>query len=129
MQNEVFPFKLGSLDCCVISDGDDWTRNILLVKTGQNNILVDTGLGSDWEPIPALLLERLATAATPAAAIDIVILSHADWDHTAGAVLANGEPAFPNARYVFSRQEWEFWASRPERHPPSAAYDDSFRPP
>ncbi len=40
MPNELLPFKLGSFDCCVISDGDDWTRNILLVKTGEHNILV-----------------------------------------------------------------------------------------
>jgi len=115
------------VDCFVIADGDDWTRNILLLKAGEHNILVDTGLGPDWEPVPARLMERLAAINVPATAIDIVVLSHADWDHIAGAVLASGELAFPNARYIMHRQEWAFWASRPERHPPSAAYDDDFR--
>ena len=127
MATNILPFKVGALDCFALRDGDDWDRNILLIRTGQLNILIDTGLGPDWQPVPSRLAERLAAANCPAAAIDLVVLSHGDWDHTAGAVLAGGEPAFPNARYLIHRRESEFWAARPERHPPSAAYDEDFR--
>ena len=127
MTSDYLPFKVGAVTCLALRDGDDWDRNILLVRTGSQNILVDTGLGADWKPVPARLAERLAGAGCPPAAIDTVVLTHGDWDHTAGAVLASGEPAFPNARYVLHRREWEFWAGRPERHPPSAVFDEAFR--
>jgi glyoxylase-like metal-dependent hydrolase (beta-lactamase superfamily II) len=127
MSDDILPLNVGRFDCLVIADGDGITRNMLLVRTGAHNILIDTGLGPDWEPVPARLMERLAAAGTPAAAIDVVILSHADWDHIAGAVLANGEPAFPQARYILSRPEGEFWAAQPERLPPSTDYDEDFR--
>ena len=127
MAINILPFSIGAIDCFALRDGDDWDRNILLVKTGTTNILVDTGLGPDWQPVPSRLAQRLALADCPAAAIDIVVLSHGDWDHTAGAVLANGAPAFPNARYLLHQREWAFWAALPERHPPSAAYDEAFR--
>ena len=73
------------------------------------------------------MAQRLAAADCPATAINIVVLSHGDWDHTAGAVLAGGAPAFPNASYLLHRREWEFWAVLPERHPLSPAYDETFR--
>lgn len=125
--DNIVPFRIGSFECVALRDGDDWDRNILLIKTGDHHILIDTGLGREREPIPALLLERLALAGTSADEIDVVILTHADWDHTQGAVDANGQPAFPNARYVLTRDERAFWSSNPERHLPDDRYDEDFR--
>jgi len=127
MPPDIVRVAVGALECLVLRDGDDWDRNILLVKTGRQNVLVDTGLGPDWIPAPSRLAERLTAAHCPPAAIDIVVLTHGDWDHTAGAVLASGEPAFPNARYLLHRREWDFWAARPERHPPTPAFEEAFR--
>ena len=72
-------------------------------------------------------MARLVAADSSPAAIDVVILSHADWDHIAGVVLESGKVAFPKARFVLSRAEWDFWASKPERLPPSSAYNEDFR--
>ena len=38
-----------------------------------------------------------------------MVLTHAHPDHVGGAVNAQGRPTFPNARYVISEAEWEFW--------------------
>jgi glyoxylase-like metal-dependent hydrolase (beta-lactamase superfamily II) len=53
--------------------------------------------------------------------VDTVVLTHAHPDHLGGAVdFRNGRaphPMFPNARYVMSELEWEFWtASRIDLH-------------
>jgi glyoxylase-like metal-dependent hydrolase (beta-lactamase superfamily II) len=53
-------------------------------------------------------LEKTGTLATD---IDTVILTHGHPDHIGGAVNAEGKPAFPNARYVMWKDEWEFWTS------------------
>jgi glyoxylase-like metal-dependent hydrolase (beta-lactamase superfamily II) len=123
-----FTFNIGNYRCCAIRDGDDGNRNILLVKTGQHQVLIDTGVGRDLHPrLPALLLDRLQAVGTPSTAIDVVILSHADWDHIGGMADESGNPAFPNARLVLARDEWAFWSQQPERLPPSEAYDEAFR--
>ena len=44
--------------------------------------------------------------------IDTVVLTHAHADHIGGNLDANGKLTFPNARYVMSRVEWDFWTSK-----------------
>jgi len=126
--NEIFRFNVGHFECWAIRDGgaDDWNRNILLIHTGQHHVLVDTGNGRDLVP-KGLLLDRLRAVSISPAEIDVVILSHADWDHIGGAVDERGEVAFPQARYVLARAEWIFWSSKLERLRPSEAYDEEFR--
>ena len=41
--------------------------------------------------------------------ISLVLLSHAHADHIGGLLDGSGRPAFPNARIVIARQEFEFW--------------------
>jgi len=127
MKNDILPFKIGSFDCFAIRDGDDWDRNVLLIKAGGQQILIDTGVGGGMYAPAALLPDRLRQAGIPPAAIDLVILSHADFDHIGGTIDESGSLAFPNARYVLPRAEWDFWCRKPERLKPSDAYDEAFR--
>jgi glyoxylase-like metal-dependent hydrolase (beta-lactamase superfamily II) len=74
----------------------------MVVNTGQELILFDTGNGeSGFVPRPqgGWLAAQLAPAGFKAEQIDVVVLSHGHPDHI-GGVMENGEPLFPNARYV-----------------------------
>jgi glyoxylase-like metal-dependent hydrolase (beta-lactamase superfamily II) len=46
--------------------------------------------------------------------IDLVILTHGHPDHIGGNVDEEGRPAFPNARYLMQKEEWEFWTEHPD---------------
>lgn len=123
MANQSFKFTVGDFSCFVIRDVDDWNCNILLVNTGNHRVLVDTGNGNgNGIAPPGLLRDRLRVVGIEPVMIDIVILSHADFDHIGGAVDPYGSPVFPNARYLLSRDEWNFWESKPERFSPNEVY-------
>ena len=129
MRNTIFPFTVGHFKCLAIKDGDenDFERNLLLVDTGEQQVLVDTGNGRDFESNRGRLLDRLREVGISPADIDVVILSHADWDHIGGAVAASGAVVFPRARYILARAEWDFWHSKAERLRPSDTFDEEFR--
>lgn len=86
------------------------TYTCLLVSTGKNKVLIDTGAGK-IAPSTGELLVNLERAGARPSEIDTVILTHGHPDHIGGAVDAEGKPTFPNARYVMWKDEWEFWTS------------------
>ena len=84
-------------------------------------VLVDTGIGNGkeranpaWHNLRTGFLERLTAAGFPPDSVDLVILTHLHADHVGwNTRQMNGEwvPTFPNARYLTSRAEREFWAT------------------
>lgn len=84
----------------------------VLINTGQHRVLVDTGEGN-LEPTTGKLIPNLRAEGVMPEDIDTVILTHAHPDHIGGNIDSKGKPAFPNARYVLSRDEWNFWIPRP----------------
>ncbi len=82
----------------------------LLVETGTKRVLIDTGAGT-LAPTTGQVLFRLQEHGLSAKDIDVVILTHGHPDHIGGAVGPDGKPAFPNARYVMTDNEWNFWTS------------------
>jgi glyoxylase-like metal-dependent hydrolase (beta-lactamase superfamily II) len=99
----------------------------LLIQTGNKNILVDTGIGDKpnrrFDEIfeiehPPYLLSSLAERNLTPSDIDMVILTHLHFDHCGGnTVLRDNKiiPAFPRARYITQKVEWEKAVSPNER--------------
>jgi glyoxylase-like metal-dependent hydrolase (beta-lactamase superfamily II) len=87
------------------------TSNVLVVDTGRERILVDSGwgekLGNAFGKF-AQLDANLRRAGISPDSIDLVVISHAHLDHIGGLTKA-GAAAFPKATVVFVDKEWSYW--------------------
>ena len=105
---------------------DDQDRLVLcfqsyIVQTGRHNILVDSCIGNDKDrparPIwnkktDNVFMQGLAHVGLTVHDIDFVLCTHLHVDHVGwNTRLENGRwvPTFPNARYLFSKTELDFW--------------------
>jgi glyoxylase-like metal-dependent hydrolase (beta-lactamase superfamily II) len=90
------------------------TNNPLVVDTGRERILVDTGFGEKIGPpfgsFPGLEA-NLRRAGITVESIDLVVISHCHLDHIGGLVTKSGALAFPKAQFVFVDTEWNYWTS------------------
>jgi glyoxylase-like metal-dependent hydrolase (beta-lactamase superfamily II) len=82
----------------------------LLVDTGKQRVLIDTGAGT-LGPDTGRLPENLRACGFTPEQIDVVILSHLHPDHIRGLTTEDGTPRFPNAEVVASQLEYDFWTS------------------
>jgi glyoxylase-like metal-dependent hydrolase (beta-lactamase superfamily II) len=91
------------------------TNNMLVVDTGRERILVDTGFGEKLGPsfgsFPGLEANLRRAGITPES-IDLVVTSHGHLDHIGGLVTKSGALAFPKAQFVFVDTEWNYWTGR-----------------
>jgi glyoxylase-like metal-dependent hydrolase (beta-lactamase superfamily II) len=86
--------------------------NVVLVKTGNERILIDAGSGPSFQPTAGKLQENLEAAGIAADSITKVVFTHGHADHLWGAIDDFGDAdRFPNARYVISDAEWGFWSN------------------
>jgi glyoxylase-like metal-dependent hydrolase (beta-lactamase superfamily II) len=84
--------------------------NVVLVKVGDERILIDAGSGPNFQPTAGKLQETLEAAGIAPGSITKVVFTHGHADHLWGAIDDFGDPdRFPNARYVISAEEWDFW--------------------
>lgn len=91
----------------------DAPYNCLLVGAPGALVLVDTGLGAAEHPLGGAggqLWGELERVGVAPADVDLVVISHGHLDHIGGLV-DDGVPAFPRARYLISKGEWDFWTS------------------
>ncbi|MGA9392458.1 MAG: MBL fold metallo-hydrolase [Candidatus Sulfotelmatobacter sp.] len=113
----------------VVADERNYVQaglNSLLIRTGKQNVLVETGMGNKLSERmikfygqPAQLLANLAAAGVALEDIDIVINTHLHFDHCgwntvrdkAGKVV----PTFPRAKYYAPEGEWQYARNPSER--------------
>lgn len=111
----------------------------LVVETPTRRIVVDTGLGNDkqgrnvptWNNRSTPFLETMTAAGFPPDSIDTVLCTHLHVDHVGwNTKLVDGKwvPAFPNARYVFGRTEYEHWRDHSTEPDKAAVFGDSVQP-
>lgn len=90
----------------------DWPLNVMLVRSGEQTILVDTGLGSQFPGFPRAgqVPQRLAAAGVELDAITDIIITHMHMDHV-GGLLVEGvkERLRPDVRIHVAAAEVEFW--------------------
>lgn len=83
--------------------------NLLVLKTDSDTILVDAGEAG--RPYGGDMLHSMALAGIDPLEISLIILTHSHGDHILGLVDEDNAPVFPNARYVMSQVELDFWES------------------
>jgi len=110
----------------------------LLIRTGTQNVLVETGMGNrlsermiKFYGQPALLLKNLSAGGVAPEDIDIVINTHLHFDHCgwntvrdrAGTIV----PTFPRAKYYAPEGEWQY-AHRPSERDSISYISDNYDP-
>jgi glyoxylase-like metal-dependent hydrolase (beta-lactamase superfamily II) len=140
-----YALKVGEIDVLVISDGVlplsaimmttnvelavrsawqsdmflpdmfDWPLNAVVVRSGDQTILVDAGLGADPDlhlPQAGRLAQRLEAAGIDLASVTDVVLTHLHMDHIGGLVIEGMRKRLrPDLRIHVAAAEIEFWAS------------------
>jgi glyoxylase-like metal-dependent hydrolase (beta-lactamase superfamily II) len=88
------------------------TNNLLVVDTGTDRVMVDTGFGDVLGPEVGhfpWLVANLKRAGITFESITMIIISHIHFDHVAGILSKAGDHVFPNAKYVVVDDEWAYW--------------------
>lgn len=95
-----------------------------MIRNDKHTILIDTGCGNDknralplferFHQLHLPYLDRLAESGVRPEDVTLVICTHLHIDHVGwNTRLVDGQwvPTFPNAKYIFSRREFEHWQS------------------
>ncbi|MFE3652018.1 MBL fold metallo-hydrolase [Streptomyces sp. NPDC059152] len=108
------------------------------LSVGGLRVLVDTGIGNGktranpaWHDLRTDYLQRLTAAGFAPDRVDLVVLTHLHADHVGWNTRAHEGawvPTFPNARYMVSRAEREFWAGYAMDEPRRQMFRDSVHP-
>ena len=94
-------------------DAFDWALNAVVVRSGDQTILVDAGLGFDPDlhlPRAGQLIKRLEAAGIDLGSVTDLVLTHMHMDHV-GGLLVDGvkEQLRPDLRIHVSAAEVKFW--------------------
>lgn len=102
-------------DMFLPADAFDWALNVVVVRSGDQTILIDAGLGLDPDlhlPRAGQLIKRLEDAGIDLGSVTDVVLTHMHMDHV-GGLLVDGvkERLRPDLRIHVAAAEVKFWES------------------
>ena len=108
-----------------------------VVRTGHHTILVDSCVGQGkerpstpaWDRLDSTWLDQLIAAGVRPEEIDYVLCTHLHADHIGwNTRLENGSwvPTFPNAKYVFHKDEFRYWEEHGKDWVGSGSLDGGF---
>lgn len=137
----LYPDHVDAISGNIIASMHSW-----LIQTGRHNILIDTCIGNDkprqpfkdWHELNTPWLKNFEATGISPYDIDFVMCTHLHVDHVGwNTRLSNGQwvPTFPNAKYIFSKTEFEFWERERAAPDPTTfagvnnqTFDDSVMP-
>ncbi|MGW4593405.1 MBL fold metallo-hydrolase [Amycolatopsis thermoflava] len=107
-----------------------WSLHAYVVETPAHRVLVDAGCGNhknlplipNWGGLDNPFLERMEKAGYRPEDIDFVLATHLHLDHVGwNTTLVDGQwrPTFPNARYTFVEDEFDYHKGLAEGEPAS----------
>jgi glyoxylase-like metal-dependent hydrolase (beta-lactamase superfamily II) len=118
-----FHFNIGKFECIIFSDGtlvsqdagdeEVFGLNCLFIDSAEHKILIDAGCGEGFQATAGQLVENMESEGIRRSDVDRIIFTHGHIDHVAGAYDSQGKPVFPNASYIVSEKEWEYWLTPP----------------
>ncbi|HZW94145.1 MAG TPA: MBL fold metallo-hydrolase [Candidatus Eremiobacteraceae bacterium] len=125
----------------VTADGRNYVQaglNSLLIRTGTQTVLVETGMGNKLSERmvkfygqPAKLLANLAAVGVAPDDIDVVINTHLHFDHCGWNTVRGKDgkivPTFPRAKYYAPEGEWQY-ARRPSERDAISYIPDNYDP-
>ncbi|WP_438754943.1 MBL fold metallo-hydrolase [Pararhizobium sp. O133] len=95
------------------ADAFDWPLNAVVVRSGDQTILLDAGLGLDPDlnlPRAGQLIKRLQAADIDLSSVTDLVLTHLHMDHIGGLVVEGvKERLRPDLRIHVAAAEIEFW--------------------
>jgi glyoxylase-like metal-dependent hydrolase (beta-lactamase superfamily II) len=112
--------------------------NSLVIRGRGKTVLVDTGCGSKSQRAPGAvsteesgrLIVNLRAAGIAPEDVDVVVNTHLHFDHCGGNTVSEDgrvRPAFPRARYLIQKGEWEA-ATHPNERTRGTYLADNFVP-
>lgn len=95
-------------------DAFDWALNVLVVRSGDRTILVDAGLGGQFDGFPRAgqSLRRIEAAGIDLGSVTDVVLTHMHMDHVGGLLSDDVKSRLrPDLQIHVAAAEVDFWAA------------------
>lgn len=112
------------------------SMHMLVIEAHGQTVVVDTCIGNDkqrnypkWNLMQTDFLERFEAAGFDIKTVDKVLCTHMHVDHVGWNTIKVGDawmPTFSNARYLYSKKEWDHWSKEPQEYGP--VIEDSVQP-
>lgn len=137
----LFPNHMSASGDRIIASIHSW-----LIQTPHHNLLIDSCIGNDkdrmpfrdWDHMQTPYMDNFRATGIGPDDIDYVLCTHLHVDHVGwNTRLKDGQwvPTFPNARYIFAKDEYDFWLAERDKADEAAfnsvnrkTFDDSVMP-